>query len=68
MQKLRLFVWNKFSPDYTDGLAFAIAPTIQEAKRLVAESLGYEPSDYAWGECSEYPANKPFAAACVGGS
>ena len=26
---LKLFVWEGFCPDYTDGLAFAIAETVQ---------------------------------------
>lgn len=44
---LRLFVWEGFSPDYTDGLAFAIAADETEARRLVIEAYDCEP--YNWG-------------------
>lgn len=64
---LKVFVWRQFSPDYTDGLAFAIAETTQEAQELVEASLGYELSPYAWGKCEEFPIGK-FAAAVHGGS
>lgn len=46
-KKLKLFVWDGFSPDYTDGLAFAIAQDETEARKLVIEQYGCEP--YDWG-------------------
>lgn len=66
MTKLRLFVWDEYSPDYNDGLAFAIAPNIQEAMKMVIEATGYETSQ--WGKCTEYPINQPIAFAVSGGS
>ena len=39
--ELKLFVWTDFSPDYTGGLAFAIAETKSEAKELVIKERGY---------------------------
>lgn len=66
MSELRLFVWDEYAPDYTSGLAFAIAPNIQEAIKMVIEATGYEVSD--WGQCSEYPINQPIAFAKMGGS
>ena len=33
--KLKLFVWTRFCPDYTSGLAFAIAKDELEARRLI---------------------------------
>ena len=33
--ELFLFVWDKFCSDYTDGLAFAIAETLEQAQRLI---------------------------------
>lgn len=45
--KLKLFVWNEFMPDYSDGLAFAIAKDIAEAQDMIIGELGYNPSD--WG-------------------
>lgn len=37
LDKLEVFVWEGFNPDYTDGLAFAIAETKEEAKKLVLD-------------------------------
>lgn len=34
--ELKLFVWEEFAPDYTNGLAFAIAETEKEAHDMVA--------------------------------
>jgi len=33
----QLYVWEGFSPDYTDGLAFAIAENATVAKALIEE-------------------------------
>ena len=33
--ELFLFVWDKFCPDYTGGLAFAIAETLEKAQYLI---------------------------------
>jgi hypothetical protein len=48
MTKLKLFVWTGFAMDYTDGLAFAIAKTEKQARKVVIEYMGYDPSD--WGD------------------
>lgn len=62
---MRLFVWEGFCPDYTDGLAFAIAENIEEAQRLVIESKGYTPFD--WGTVREFPVTEPRAYCVSGG-
>ena len=62
---MRLFVWPEFAPDYTNGLAFAIAETIQQAQEMIAEQKGYFPSD--WGPCEEHSLGSPFAKYCNGG-
>jgi hypothetical protein len=62
-KELKLFVWTDFSPDYTSGLAFAIAKDEIEAKKLVEEHRGFEV--YEWGELSIYPIKK--IARCVSG-
>lgn len=46
-KKLRLYVWTNYSPDYTDGLAFAIARDEIEARKLVTKARGNEP--FQWG-------------------
>jgi hypothetical protein len=63
--KLKLFVWEGFSPDYTDGLAFAIAGNEQEARELIIKDKGFEP--YTWGTLKVHPLNKPVAYNVSGG-
>lgn len=64
---LQLYVWTGYFPDYTDGLAFAIAHTEAEARELViAKADGLEPS--TWGTLSVHPLNSPIAfEVAVGG-
>jgi hypothetical protein len=45
--KLKLFIWTGFSPDYTDGLAFAIAADEAEARKMIIKEYGLEPT--TWG-------------------
>lgn len=47
-QKLKLFIWTGFSPDYTSGLAFAIARDELEARRLIEKERGYAVRN--WGK------------------
>ena len=54
--ELKLFVWTDFSPDYTGGLAFAIAETKSEAKELVLKELDYKVDD--WGTLEVRPISK----------
>ena len=62
---MRLFVWEGFCPDHSDGLAFAIAENIEEAQKLVVKSRGYTPSD--WGTVREFPVTEPRAYCVSGG-
>ena len=62
---MRLFVWERFCPDYTDGLAFAIAENVEQAQKLVIESKGYEP--YDWGDLKEFSVTEPRAYCVSGG-
>lgn len=62
---LRLFVWTAFSPDYTNGLAFAIAEDENEAKKLIEEERGYKVSE--WGNLKIYPFTKKIAISVGGG-
>jgi hypothetical protein len=34
-KKLYLFVWSEFAPDYSSGLAFAIATAEAKARKLI---------------------------------
>jgi hypothetical protein len=40
MPELKLYVWTDFCPNWTEGLAFAIAETVGEAKQLVEAEHG----------------------------
>ena len=44
---LKLFVWTEFCPGETEGLAFAVAESEEEAMELVRKAHGDEP--YSWG-------------------
>ncbi len=63
--RLRLFVWTGFSPDYTSGLAFAIAKDETEAKKLIEKTHGYSPS--TWGDLEVLPLTKKTAFSVSGG-
>lgn len=41
--KLKLYIWDNFSRDYSPGLAFAIAASAQEARQLVTKDYGCDP-------------------------
>lgn len=64
-EKLKLFVWEDFCPDYTSGLAFAIAHTEKEAMDKIIESR--EIPVYEWGTLSIHPVNEIFAKCVSGG-
>lgn len=62
---MNVYVWTDFCPDYSSGLAVAIAENETDARRLVAEYLGGEP--YQWGDLEIRPL-EPQAHAVYGGS
>lgn len=64
-EKLMLFVWTEFSPDYSGGLAFAIAQDESEARALIELDRGY--AVYDWGDLMIYPLTSPVAKSVAGG-
>lgn len=62
---MKLFVWTGFSPDYTDGLAFAIAKDAPEAMRLIEDDRGFEV--FTWGKLTIHDIETPFAKSVCGG-
>lgn len=65
-KKLKLFVWTDHCPDYTSGIAFAIAKDETEARKLIVKSRhGVEP--YIWGDLTVYPVSKAVAFSVTGG-
>ncbi len=63
--KLRLFVWTHFSPDYTGGLAFAIAKDEADARRQILKKCGTVDD---WGHLEIRPLTKRFCESVSGGS
>jgi hypothetical protein len=63
--KLQLYVWEGFSPDYTSGLAFAIAESLEEAQEIIKKEMTYDPC--IWGELSVHSVKESFGKAVAGG-
>ena len=63
--ELFLFVWTQFCPDYSNGLAVAIAETVEQAQTLIEHKRGYRPTD--WGPVQVFPATGPIAFWVSGG-
>lgn len=45
---MKLFIWTGFCPDYTSGLAFAIAKDETDARKQIEKYSGFDV--YTWGE------------------
>jgi len=68
MEKLKLFVWTDFSPDYTSGLAFAIAKDEASAKREVRKVYPWMADDRLDGwDLTVHPMTRPISFAVSGG-
>ncbi len=62
--RMKLYIWDGFCPSCGDGLAFAIAETITQAKTLVRAEHGSEP--YIWGNVTIHDI-EPVARCVMGG-
>ena len=62
--KLKLFIWTGFCPDYSDGLAFAIARDETDARKLVEKDRGF--GVYDWGELEIKPLSRRIARSVSG--
>jgi hypothetical protein len=49
---MNVYIWRHFAPDYSDGLAVAVAPDETRARELVQQDRGYDPDD--WGPVEIY--------------
>ncbi len=69
---LKLFVWTDFDPDYTGGLAVAIAETEEQARAMVSAEHTVELTGRLaitdWGDLAIYPLDKPCTFSVSGGS
>jgi hypothetical protein len=68
-KKLKLFVWIGFCPDYTSGLAFALASSEAKARALVEKEYGIGHGyPREWGTLAVYPVGKQIAFCVSGGA
>ncbi len=63
--ELFMFVWDQFCSDYTNGLAVAIAETVEQAQHLIEQRRGYQV--YDWGPVKQFPVTEPIAFCVSGG-
>jgi len=61
----RIYVWHEFAPDFSNGLAVALAASELEARRLVVERLRFTPAD--WGPLTTLTVNAGAEAWAVTG-
>lgn len=64
-QQMQLFVWDNVLCDYTDGLMFALAHSVEEARDLLREEV-YD-SDDLQQEPTVYDLTTPVYRAVWGG-
>lgn len=64
-KKLKLFVWTNFCPDWTGGLAVALAENLEQAQEMIA---GKQPHIYTWGDLTVYELDQPMSESVSGGS
>lgn len=64
-KELKLFVWTGFCPEYTSGLAVAIATDETDARKQIERKRDYEV--YQWGTLTVHPLTKRFAVSVNGG-
>lgn len=62
---LKLYVWTDFSPDYSSGLAFAIAANETEARKQVEKERGY--TVHEWGRLEVLRVDRRTAFSVAGG-
>ena len=68
--KLKLFVWTGFHPDYSGGLAFAIAETEAQARLIIKKKFRSENCNLkprAWGTLQVIPLDAPVSFYVSGG-
>ena len=62
---MKLYVWTNFSPDYTSGLAFAIAKDETDARAQIERKRGYKV--YEWGTLHVFRLDRRVAYCVSGG-
>lgn len=62
---MKLHVWTSFCPDYSSGLAFAIAKNLEDAQKMVVTKYG---NVYEWGDLKIYKLTEKVCEAVGGGA
>lgn len=65
-KRMKLFVYTDFCPDYSSGLAVALAHTEDEARKQIEAYRGYKV--YDWGTLAVFPVSRKMAQCVSGGS
>jgi hypothetical protein len=67
---LKLYVWENVLTDYTDGVMFALAESVEEARSLILTEWGYtESKGTVWQDLQKEPqiVETPAGFLCWGG-
>ena len=62
---MKLFIWTNFFPDYSGGLAFAIAKDEMEARKMIEKDMGCHID--IWGDLEIRSLNRKVARSVSGG-
>lgn len=65
--EFKVYVWLQYRPDYKDGLAVAVAQSLQEAIDKVVSQSGLEYDPHEWGPVEVYAIRKSMAFCRSGG-
>lgn len=65
--EFRIFVWSQYRTDYSDGLAVAVAKSLEDAIKQVERVSGMALDIQAWGPLEVYPIREAMAFARSGG-
>lgn len=68
MTELKLYIWTDFSPDYTGGLAIAIAESEQDAQEMIESKRGWKVEERGNLEVRQLSHLTKFACYVNGGS
>ena len=68
MSNLKLFVWTDVLSDFTEGIAFALANTEEEARTLIIDQKPGIEDDYNFRQNPKIHQFNPIAYALSGGS
>jgi len=65
--KMKVFVWEGVLVDYTPGMMFAVAPTLEEARAELRKKSSYIPDDDLNQQPEILDLSEPAAFLCWGG-